>query len=135
MMDAKPEALVESEILIASILTFLYKNGTKRVEVSAIDVCQFEPTEGGSEFFDDAMLWLRDEKIIRFDQYTEESYLDVTLTAFGFSILGQKLIGDANGDTVVKVAEKISADRSYISQAGELAGSFVGGLVKTMGSG
>jgi hypothetical protein len=106
----EPDWLIKSERIIAAILDLLLKRGVRKTEICAQDVTEKGSDDSANELFDDAIFWLRHEGIIRFDQYTEESFVDCTLTAYGFAILGQKLHGSPENETVGKAVKRISSN-------------------------
>lgn len=133
--EAEPDWLVESEQIIAQILNLLAKRGVRKTEICAQDVSKNGSSDSDIELFDDAIFWLRHEGIIRFDQYTVDSFVDCTLTAYGFAILGQKLHGGFENETVGKAVKRISSNGARLSQAGDFIGGLLGGLTKSLGSG
>jgi hypothetical protein len=135
MSKYKTDALLESEILVASILNLLMKSGLKRIDISAEDVTRIESPDGGSEFFDDVMLWLRNEDLLRYSQETDESFLGCQLTAYGFSVMGQEFYKSKSGETVAKTAERIAGDGGNYGKVGDFIGSLVGGFTKSISSG
>jgi hypothetical protein len=132
---AETDWLFKSEQIIAAILSLLLKRGVRKTEICAQDVADNGSDDSANELFEDAIFWLRHEGIIRFDQYTEDSFIDCTLTAYGFAILGQKLHGSPENETVGTAVKRISSNKTNLSPVGDFIGGLLGGLTKSLGSG
>jgi hypothetical protein len=77
---------------IAYILGELFEEFPRRQTFSALDVSThsgIEPRREPEGFFDDLLLWLRDNGYVRYTQDTEGVAYDVALTERGFSALGK----------------------------------------------
>ncbi len=93
------------------------------------------PSERQIAHFENAMLWLRDEGIIRFS--TEERamgekfyVLHAVVTAYGFQLLSSKMEdGLLTGEAVKRVAD----GGSGYANIGSLGGGLLGGLIKALG--
>ncbi len=129
--------LAKSELVIAKILGLLMEWGLSNSEMQFPELGlpdDFLP------FFTTCIEWLEAEGIIRtrkVQKYANGAafVMGPTLTAHGLSLMGNSIkVGEAS-ITIGNAVKETSKESSYYTGLGDLGGGFVGGLLKSLGSG
>lgn len=92
-LAALPNNKEVAGVWISYLLGELFAEFPRRQSFTALDVASqsgVEPRRDPEEFFDDLVLWLKDNGYVRFTQSTDGAAFDVALTERGFTVLGQK---------------------------------------------
>ena len=124
----------KSEIMIARILSKALDFGLQRADLK---FGELELDEIFQPFFVTSIDWLVAEGLIRVMQHNKAmdgtSHVSgITLTSFGFSVMGRKLNG-ADGEILVsEVVQKVSDSKASYSGFGDFVGGLLGGFAKTI---
>ena len=139
MEDKTEENLLkDSEEMIARIIALLAPNGVKRVKIDILSL-QFEGSNHDDirpyvGLFLDAMEWLIAENIVRHtDRDLSGVYSQCCITSYGFALLGQKLVGAKDNETVGKAVRNVNDDSASYANAGNLLGGLLGAFTKSIG--
>lgn len=90
---ALPDNKEVAGVWISYLLGELFAEFPRRQSFNAMDVATqsgIEPRRDSELFFDDLLLWLRDNGYVHFTQSAEGAAFNVALTERGFAVLGQK---------------------------------------------
>ncbi len=137
--EQKTNLLKDSEEMIARIVALLAPNGVKRVEIDILSL-GFEGSNHSDigpyvGLFHDAMEWLIAKNIIRHTgRDLSGMYYQCCITSYGFALLGQKLVGAKDNETVGKAVRNVNDDSASYANAGNLLGGLLGAFTKSMGS-
>jgi hypothetical protein len=151
-MDATTDDLPQTNLdyhyyTLGRILFDLAERGLSKVhydQSSAMDVMSFRRGDEQEvlRVFADVLSFIVSEGIIRVDSVQEYddgySYNGVQLTSKGLALIQTKpQLATLSGSIVENAAEEKQkgADQSFFSKWGEFAGSFVGSITKSLGSG
>ncbi|WP_415182152.1 hypothetical protein [Phaeovulum sp.] len=129
--------LEKSELVIAKTLGLLMETGLRNAQ---LDFVELELDSTYEDFFGTCIEWLESEGIIRTRSIAKYSNGNVTifgptLTAHGFEIMGRSLMVGGNQITIGEAVVRTSKETSFYTGLGDLGGGFVGGLLKSLGSG
>lgn len=132
----------KSELVIATILRILIERGIRGGELEFSDL---DLSDDHFPYFATCFYWLQNEGIVRAERVTvmpgdgddvaNDLYVyNPTLTALGFSLLGQTVkVGDSS-TTLTEAVEQRTSGRVSGWQIGDLIGGVIGGFTKSIGS-
>ncbi|MFV0244766.1 MAG: hypothetical protein ACK5IB_07085 [Qingshengfaniella sp.] len=127
--------LAASEAMIARIVGCLVPLGVNRVTLTLKNI---DPSGGqgfSERLFADAMYWLAEEGIIRFEQERQTTQLRMrgcVLTARGYALLGQPLRIEGKTGTVGERVREVQAGDAQYARAGNFFGGLLGAFTKSI---
>lgn len=129
--------LEKSELVIAKILGLLMDWGLSETE---LQFSELELDDEHMPFFATCIEWLEAEGVIRtrkVHKFLDGRCLVVgpTLTAHGLALMGKKIKVGEGSTTIGEAVKQTSKETSFFTGAGDFGGGFVGGLLKSLGSG
>lgn len=138
-----PDNLEAHNKIVAAILKRLLAGGITRTTLSVDDFRSDFREAGYPEpadiegLFDDILIWLKDEGIIRFqDAYSgsegESVFPDCVITGHGMDLLRRKadVLGGKTAADVIMSATDQNASASQLVKIGGLIGGLIGGFTK-----
>ena len=125
-----------SEKVIAKILEFLLEKG---IQPGDLQTGQLELTDGEKPFFETCCAWLINEGLMSATNVSTtlsgHVYLNSPqLTSKGFQAMKNPVPLAGREPTVEQTVREASQDSNFFSNLGELSGSFLGSLTKSLGS-
>jgi hypothetical protein len=127
------------QIWTAYIVGELYELWPRRRDFNSMDVSVAtgdEPREDPEEFFDDLIMWMKDNNLVRFGQATEGCAFGVALTEKGFDVLGRHAPGiDRPLGTKLKEAATGAGKDAGRAVIASLVGAMVGGAIGALTKG
>lgn len=127
--------LSASEAIISQILGRLAPLGVNRVTLTLDNLNSSGEHNFSERLFLDAMHWLKEEKIIRFEQERRSMQLRMrgcVLTAYGYSLLGQSLKIDGETRTLGERVKNVQAGEAQYAKAGNFFGGLLGAFTKSI---
>ena len=132
-MSGEFENLRKSEIVVAKILSILLETG---FQPSDLGVEKLKLEEGFEKFFELSVIWLMEEKIIRGNFIRTMDRMgrltEPMITAHGFELLGQNIVGSADKKSNREVISQIASSPSSYSGIGDFIGGLLGGFTKSV---
>ena len=132
------ENLEKSELVIAKILGLLMEWGLSN---SKLEFHELGLDEEYLPFFSTCVEWLEAEGVIRtrrIQTFADEKTISVfgpTLTAHGLGLMGKQLNVGGQTSTIGEAVKQTAKETNFYTGLGDLGGGFVGGLLKSLGSG
>lgn len=127
--------LSASEAIISQILGRLAPLGVNRVTLTLDNLDPNKEHKFSERLFLDAMHWLKEEKIIRFEREKRSTQLRMkgcVLTAYGYSLLGQSLKIDGETQTVGERIKNVQSGEAQYAKVGNFFGGLLGSFTKSI---
>lgn len=132
------DGLQRSNVVFAKILQLAKEHGVSHWSLS-FDALQLD--DEFRTFFFPCVEWLEAEGLIRVGSYArtlggyaEGSISNISLTARGMAVLGQKIVLSGEEMTLSEEVRRVSAGEKSYSGIGDFIGGILGGFTKSIGS-
>lgn len=127
--------LEASEVIAARIITRLAPLGVNRVTLTLQQIDPKGEMQFSERLFIDAMHWLSEEGILRFEMERHTSQVRMkgcVLTAYGFSLLGRKFSLNGRSQTVGESIKNVEDNSAGYSNLGNFFGGLLGAFTKSI---
>lgn len=123
----------KSEVVIARILSKSLDSGIKNNDLEFEDL---ELPDDYAPYFTTCIDWLINENLIRVANHHKYKggslVLDITLTSYGFTVMGQKFLVSDEDISIGQAVKKVSESQSGYSRSGDFVGGVLGGFSKSI---